>query len=110
MEPFRSGYNANDQEDDFPSFLYSNESGSMEDIIARSREASTPSELTIAEEIIAIISAIPSGIITYMSVHCDLLPCSIRTATYILAIAIGSTIALHYEALRLLAKSRKIWD
>jgi hypothetical protein len=79
----------------------------MQDIIARSREAGTP-ELAIAEDIIAIVSAIPSGIISYMSVHCDLFPSSMRTIIYILAIAIGSTIALHFEALRLLAKSRKI--
>jgi hypothetical protein len=108
MEPFRSRNNSNSWEDDFPSFFYSNDSSSMKDIIARSQGASTPSEVTIAEEIIAIISAIPSGIITYMSVHCDLLPSSIRAISYILAIAIGSTIALHFEALRLLTKSRKI--
>jgi hypothetical protein len=108
MEPFRSGNNSNSQEEAFPSCLYSNGWSSMKDIIAGSREASTPSELTIAEDIIAIVSAIPSSIITYMSVHCDSVPSSIRTATYVLAIAIGSIIALHFEALRLLAKSRKI--
>jgi hypothetical protein len=108
MEPFRHQKNSNDQEDDFPSWLYSNGVSSMEDVIARSQEARPPSELRIAEDIIAAVSAIPSSIISYMSVHCDLFPSSIRTATYILAIAIGSTIALHFEALRLLAKSRKI--
>jgi hypothetical protein len=80
----------------------------MEDIIARSGEASTPSELAIVEDIIAIVSAIPSSIITYMSVHCDSVPSSIPTATYILAIAIGSTIAPHFEALRLLVRPRKL--
>jgi hypothetical protein len=108
MQPFRSGNNSNSQEDDFPSCLYSNGSSSMQEIIGRSQGGSTPSDLTIAEDIIAIISAIPSGVITYMSVNCDLLPSSIRTVAYILAIAIGSTISLHFEALRLLTKSGEI--
>jgi hypothetical protein len=108
MEPFRSESNSNSQEDAVPSFLYSNGSSSMKDIIARSQGGSTPSDLTKAEDIIAVVSAIPSGIITYMSVNCDSFPSSIRTITYIIAIAIGSTIVLHFEALRLLAKSRKI--
>jgi hypothetical protein len=108
MEPFRSGNDSNSQGDDFPSCLYSNGSSSMKDIISRSREASTPSELTIGEDIIAIVSAIPSSIITYISVHCDSVPSSIPTATYILAIAIGSIIALHFEALQLLTKWVKI--
>jgi hypothetical protein len=94
-----------DIEDGFPSFFYRNDTPSMEDIIARSQEAN---ELTMPEDIIAIVGAIPSGIISYMTVHCDLFPSSIRTVTYILAIAIGNTIAIHFEALRLLAKSRKI--
>jgi hypothetical protein len=62
-----------------------------------------------AEDIIAIVSALPSGIVTYMSVHYDLFPSSIRAISYILAIAIGSTIALHFEALRVLGKSGKAW-
>jgi hypothetical protein len=107
MEPFRHQKNSNDQEDDLPSWLYSNGVSSMEDVIARSQEAHPP-ELGIADDIIAVVSAIPSSIIIYVSVHWDLVPSSIRTATYILAFAIGSTIALHFEALRLLAKSRKI--
>jgi hypothetical protein len=82
----------------------------MEAIISQSCKANTSSAYTISEDIIAMVSAIPSGIITYISVYCDLFPSSIRTATYILAIAIGSTIALHFEALQLLVKSRKIWD
>ena len=87
--------------------MYGNNSCSMEAIVARSRETSKPSELTIAEIIIAIVSAIPSGIVTHISVYCDLFPSSIRTATYILAIAVGSTIALHFEALQLLVRSRE---
>jgi hypothetical protein len=108
METFRGVNNSKSQGDDLPSCLYSNGSSSMKDIISRSREASTSSAVTIAEDIIAIVSAIPSSVITYMSVHCDLFPSSIRAISYILAIAIGSTIALHFEALRLLTKSGEI--
>jgi hypothetical protein len=107
MESFRGGNNFDSYDDDSPSCLYSNDSCSMEAIIARSREARTHSDLPIAEDIMAIIGAIPSSIITYMSVHCDLFTSSIRISTYILAIAIGSTIALHFEALRLLVRPRK---
>jgi hypothetical protein len=108
MEPFREGNNSDSHDDDFPSVFYSNDSCSMEAIVSQSWKANVSSELTIAEDAIAIVSAIPSRIITYMSVHCDSVPSSIRTATYILAVAIGSTIALHFEALRLLVRPRKL--
>jgi len=110
METFRSGNDSNGQEDDFPSCLCNNGAYSMEAIIARSwtTHTLTTGEDTIVDDMIAIVSAIPSSIITYISVHCDLFPTSIRTITYIAAIAIGSTIALHFEALRLPVRSRKI--
>ena len=108
MESFRSGNNSNDQEDDFPSWLYSNGVSSMEDVIARSREASMASQPPMAEDIIAIVGAIPSSTIIYASVHWDLFPSSIRIIAYVLAFAIGSTIALHFEALRLLVRARKL--
>ena len=85
----------------------------MEDIVAGSRCAkacplSWPSSYPITEDIIAILSAIPSSILIYISVHYGSFLSAVGQLTYVLAIAIGSTIALHFEALRLLARSRKI--
>ena len=85
----------------------------MEAIIARSLDANTglsslPSRYPITEDIIAILGAVPSSIIIYISVHYYSFLSSVGQLTYVLAIAIGSTIALHFEALRLLAGSRKI--
>ena len=79
-----------------------------EAIIPRSLKARMTSECTISEEIIAVFGAIPSSVIIYISIHYDLFPRTASQITYVLAIAIGSTIALHLEALRLLARSRKI--
>ena len=88
--------------------MNSNASSSIEAIIPRSLKAHMTSECTISEEIIAVFGAIPSSIIIYISIHYDLFPRTASQITYVLAIAIGSTIALHLEALRLLARSRKI--
>ena len=66
------------------------------------------SECTISDEIVAIIGAIPSSILIYVSLYSDLFPQTPVQIAYVLAIAVGSTIALHFEALRLLARSRKI--
>ena len=59
---FPWGNGSKRQEDDFPSCLHRNDSSSMKTIIARSQEASM--EPPIAEDIIAIVSAIPSMIVT----------------------------------------------
>jgi hypothetical protein len=64
----------------------------------------------ISEDIIAVVSSIPSTIITYMSINSDIFPSSIRTLTYIIAFTIGCTLALHCESLRLLVKPRTIYD
>jgi hypothetical protein len=85
----------------------------MEAIVAQSMKANRPSGYTIAEDMIAVSGAIPSSIIIYMSVHYDAFFGSVDQLTYLLAFAIGSTIALHFEAIRLLAKpgrnTRKIF-
>jgi hypothetical protein len=99
MEPFRSGNNSNSQEDDFPSFFYSNDSCSMETIVARSREGKTGLYLSqggysVPEIIIAVLSAIPSSILIYMSVHHNWFLSSRGLITWVLAIAFGSTVAL----------------
>jgi hypothetical protein len=81
----------------------------MEDIVARSQEAragplSWSINYPITEDIIAILSAIPSSIIIYMSVeHCLVLN-SLGEITCIVAFAIGGTLALHFEALRVLVR------
>ena len=97
----------NSHEDDFQSTVYSNASSSIEAIIQRSLKAHMTSECTISEEIIAIVGAIPSSIIIYASIYYDLFPRTASQITYVLAIAIGGTIALHLEALRLLVRPRK---
>lgn len=106
MEPYRSGDHANGQEAGFPSCLYGNHTPSMEDIVAATREANSLTGSMISEDIIAVISAVPS--ISYLSIHCGSFPNSVRTLGYIFALAIGGTLALHFGALRLLSKSRKI--
>jgi hypothetical protein len=80
----------------------------VEAIIPRSLTTHMTSECTISEEMIAVFGAIPSGILIYVSVYYDLFPCTASQITYVLAIAIGGTIALHLEALRLTIGSRKI--
>src|SRR5277367_1235203 len=109
MEPFRGGNNFDSYDDDFPGCLYNNDSCSMETIVAQSWKANTATEYTISEDIIAVVGAIPSSIIIYVSVCYDLFPRSPGPISYVLAIAIGSTIALHFEALRLPVRSRKIF-
>jgi hypothetical protein len=99
MEPFRSGNNSDSQKDDFPSCLYSNDSCSMETIVARSREAKTGLSSSqggypVTEDIIAILSAIPSSIVIYTSIHHNLFLSSRGLVTWVLAIAFGSTVAL----------------
>jgi hypothetical protein len=98
--------NPDSHEDDVQS--YGKASYSIEDIMPRSLKAHMIIECTISEEIIAVFGAIPSSIIIYLSVYHDLFPRTASQITYVLAITIGSTIALHFEALRLLAGSRKI--
>ena len=71
----------------------------MKAIIARSRNSKTglsPSQsgYSKTEDIIAIVSAIPSSIVIYTSIHHDLFPSSRGIVTLVLAIAFGSTIAL----------------
>ena len=100
--------NSDSHEDDCQSTVYSNASSSIEAIIPRSLKAHMTSECTISEEIIAVFGAIPSSIIIYVSIHYDLFPRTAGQITYVLAIVIGSTIALHFEALRLLVRSRKL--
>ncbi len=99
MESFRGGNNSRGQKDDFPSCLYNNDSCSMETIVARSREVKAGLSLSqggysVTEIIIAVLSAIPSSIVIYMSVHHNLFLSSRGLITWVLAIAFGSTIAL----------------
>jgi hypothetical protein len=113
MKTFGGGNASKRQEDDFPSCLYRNDTCSMKVIIAESRKANTclsslPSEYPIAEDIIAIFSAIPSSILIYMSARYDSFLSSVGQITCVLAIAVASTIALHFDALRLPVRSRKI--
>jgi hypothetical protein len=79
---------------------YGKASYSIEDIIPRSLKAHMIRECTISEEIIAVVGAIPSSILIYVSIHHVLFPRTAVQITYVLAIAIGGTIALHLEALR----------
>jgi hypothetical protein len=109
---FPWGNKSNSQGDDFPSCLYNNESCSKEAIIARPLGANTclsslPSGYPITEDIIAILGAVPSSIVIYMSVHYDSFLSSVGQL-YVGAVAIGITTALHFEALRLAIGSRKI--
>jgi hypothetical protein len=109
METFRGGNNSRDQKGDFPSCLYSNDSCSMEDIVARSQEAKTgpqswSSSYPITEDIIAILSAIPSSIAICISVHSGSFLSSVGQLTCVLAFAIGSAIALHFEAMLVLVR------
>jgi hypothetical protein len=81
----------------------------MEAIIAESKKAnsgisSLPSRYPITEDIIAIVSSIPSSILIYVSTHYESSLNSVGKVTCVLAIAIGSTVALHFEALGLLAR------
>jgi hypothetical protein len=78
-----------------------------EDIIPRYLKAHMIRECMISEEIIAVFGAIPSSIIIYFSVCYDLFPRTASQITYVLAIAMGGTIALHLEALRVLVRPRK---
>jgi hypothetical protein len=112
METFRGVKNSNSQGDDFPRCLYRNDMCSMEDIIADSRNAnssisSPPSRYPMAKDIIAIVSSIPSSILIYTSVHYGSLLNSVGQISCVAAIAIGSTVALPFEALRLLARPVK---
>jgi len=99
MQAFRVGNNPRGQEDDFPSCLYRNDSGSMEAIIARSWEAKTDlprsqAGYSVSEAIIAIVSAIPSSILIYASIRDNSFLSSRGLITWVLAIAFGSTVAL----------------
>jgi len=99
METFRGGNNSLGQKDDIPSCLYSSDSCSMETIVARSREGRTGRSLSqggysVTEIIIAVLSAIPSSIVIYMSVHHNWFLSSRGLITWVLAIAFGSTVAL----------------
>jgi hypothetical protein len=95
--------NSDSHEDDWQNCVYGDASCSIEAIISRSLKAHMASEYTISEEIIAIFGTIPSSVLIYVSVYYDLFPRIASQITYVLAIAVGSTIALHFEALRLLA-------
>jgi hypothetical protein len=100
--------NSDSHEGDFQSSVYSNASSSIEAIVSRSLKAHMTSECTISEEIIAVVGAIPSSILIYVSIYYDWFPRTAIQITYVLAIAVGSTIALHFEALRLLVRSRRL--
>ena len=102
------GANLDSHEDDFQSCVYSNAPSSMEAIASRSLKAHMMSECTISEEIIAVIGVIPSSIIIYVSIYYDLFPRTAVQIAYVFAIIIGSTIALHFEALRTLVRSRQL--
>jgi hypothetical protein len=99
METFAGGNDSWGQEDDFPSCLYNNDLSSMEAIVAGSRKHNTglsslSSEYLIAEDIIAVLSAMPSSILIYMSVHHNWFLSSRDLITWVLAIAFASTVAL----------------
>jgi hypothetical protein len=99
MKTFRGGNNWPGQKDDFPSCLYSNDFCSMETIVARSREAKAGLSLShggysVTEIIIAVLSAMPSSILIYMSVHHNWFLSSRGLITWVLAIAFASTVAL----------------
>jgi len=99
METLGGGNNSWGEEVDFPRCLYSNESPSMERIVDRSRKAKTGlsssrSGYPIAEDIVAILSAIPSGILIYISIYYSSFLSSQGPITFVLAIAFGSTVAL----------------
>jgi hypothetical protein len=111
MEAFGAGNNAKSQRDDFLSDLYRNDSYSNEATIAQPGKANTdrsppPSGYSFFEDVIAILSSIPSSIIIYVSIHHDIFPNPACPIICIAAIAFGSTIALPFEAFRLLARSR----
>jgi hypothetical protein len=83
----------------------------MEATVAQSCNAGLSRGYTISEDIIAVFGAIPSSIMTYVLLQYDALFNSSSPITYlVLAIAIGSTIALHFEALRLLVSPDKYND
>ena len=94
MKPYRGGNNSWAQEDEFPSCFYSNASYSMEAIISQSLKANMASECTISEEVIAVLSAMPSSIVIYMSVHYNCILSSRGVIIWVLAIAFASTVAL----------------
>jgi hypothetical protein len=99
----------NSHEDECQSTVYSNAPSPIEAIITPSLEAHMTGECTIPEEIIAVFGASdPIEHFNIVSIYYDFFPRSAGQITYVLAIAIGSTIVLHFEALRLLARSRKI--
>ena len=100
--------NSDSREDDCQSCVYRNASSSIETTLLQSLKAHVTSECTISEEIIAVFGAIPSSMVIYISIHYDLFPRTASEITYVLAVAIGGTIALHFEALRLLVSSRKL--
>jgi hypothetical protein len=102
------GANLDSHEDDSQSCVYSNAPSSMEAIASRSLKAHMMSECTISEEIIAVIGVIPSSIFIYVSIYYDFFPRTSIQITYVVALVIGSTIALHFEALRLLVRPRKL--
>jgi hypothetical protein len=106
MEAFHAANGFKRQEDDFPSCLCSNDTLSMEAIIGRSRKdpSLSPGGYPVAEDIIAILSAIPSSIVIYLSVHHNSFLASVGQLTSVVAVGIGSITALHFEAWR----SRKI--
>jgi hypothetical protein len=102
------GANSDSHEDGFQSTVYSNAWSSIEAIASRSLKAHMTSEWAISEEIIAVVGAIPSSILIYVSIYYDCFPRTASQITYVLVIAIGGTIALHFEALRLLVRSLKL--
>jgi hypothetical protein len=101
------GANSDSHEDDFQSTVY-NAPSSIDAIIPRSSKAHMTRECTISEEIVAVVGAIPSSVLIYVSIYYDCFPRTAVQITYVLAIAVGSTIALHFEALRLLVRSRRL--
>jgi hypothetical protein len=71
--------------------------------------STSPSGYTLLEDMIAILSAIPSSIITYVSVNYNLFPSSRSPVIICLAaLAIGSTIALHFGSSSYLVKRDKL--
>ena len=98
METFGCGNNSC-REDGFPSCMHCNGSCSIEAIFPRSREGKTTPSLSqsrysVTEIIIAVLSAMPSSALIYMSVHHNWFLGSRGLITWGLAIAFGSIIAL----------------
>jgi hypothetical protein len=108
MESFPWGDNTESQPDSLSTGSHRNDSGSDVTTNARSREDNTalspaPREYDRVEDIIAIAGAIPSSILTYISIYCSDIP-STHVFPLVVAIAVSVTMALFSNALKLLVE------